>query len=235
MKKIFAVFTLFTICGTSSYAATLPWWLQPTVCRLDPTDCYTTMGAGYDDELWDSASECWGMKLICPDALIAYADEPTPIQKRDTTSSKVIDSDFDINMLSVSGDCFGRRKTIEDGTMISVNGKYVNVWCMGILDNADETTANGEFTYGAQPTCSKLARDGYVAVKNNRCFGKYFDTNKYYIECGSELLPDRIIVLNGADYTAPMGNAPKTKSDADKKFDTMYTISQKQKEKYFAN
>ena len=234
MKKIIITSILMLAFGTGANAATTPWWLQPTVCKLDPTDCYATMGAGYDVELWDVTSECWGMKLVCPDALVKFTDEPTPISKRDTRDSKVIDSDFDVNLLSPNGDCFGRRKTIEDGTMVSIDGKYVNVWCMGILDNADERTANGEITYGVQPKCATLAKNGYAAVKNNKCYGKYFDPNKYYIDCGADTLPTRIIVLNGADYTAPSTGAPVTKKDANKIFETMYSVSQEQKQKYFA-
>lgn len=50
---------LFSLCSLGdTYAATTPWWMQPTVCRLDPTDCYTTMGMGFDSEMWDATSNC---------------------------------------------------------------------------------------------------------------------------------------------------------------------------------
>jgi hypothetical protein len=74
---------------------------------------------------------------------------------------------------------------------------------------------------------------GYVAVENNNCFGKYFDLSKYYIDCGTSLLPNRLILLNGADYNAPSNNAPTTMDAAKQKFNQMYDISKEQKEKYY--
>ena len=50
MKTIFNCSFIFALCSLfigDSNAAT-PWWQQPTVCRLDPTNCYSTMGAGFD-------------------------------------------------------------------------------------------------------------------------------------------------------------------------------------------
>jgi hypothetical protein len=92
---------------------------------------------------------------------------------------------------------------------------------------------NGEIVYKNQPTCSTLARDGYAAINNGRCIGKYYNSSEYFIDCGTGIKPTRLIVLNGADYTATSTNAPETKNDADKLFDTMYSTSQSQKEKYF--
>ena len=40
------------------------WWEQPTVCRMDTTRCYTSMGAGFDSEIWDTDKKCWGMKML---------------------------------------------------------------------------------------------------------------------------------------------------------------------------
>ena len=55
----------------------------------------------------------------------------------------------------------------------------------------------------------------------------------FCIECGTELLPKRLIVLNGADYNAPAYGTPATMDEARKKFDTMYTTSKSQHDKYF--
>ena len=236
-KKFLNYSLLVTLCALShvtSYAATTPWWMQPTVCRLDPTDCYPAMGAGFESEMWDSTSNCWGLKLICPDALTNGKSTPVAMGRADIDRGININPDFNTDLLSTEGECFGRRKTATGGTTASVNGKYVNVWCPGILNNADEILENGEITYGTQPTCSSLAEYGYVGIENGRCYGKYYDTNNYYIECGTAPLPTRLIVLNGADYTAPMNGAPVDDTDAKRKFDTMYSTSQKQKAKYFA-
>ena len=233
MKKTFA-FSIYCLMFSPVAFAATPWWQQPTVCRLDPTDCYSKMGAGYDAELWDSTSQCWGMKLICPDALVAEEYQPVAIGRTEIASGNKIKEDFDPDILN--GDCFGVRKTTSNGTMASVNGEYVRVWCNGILDNADEYLPNGEITYGAQPTCSDLAEYGYIAVENNRCYGKYYDMAKYYIECnGDDIMPSRLIVLNGADYTMSSGNAPADKDAANDIFDKMESVSETQREKYFKN
>ena len=233
MKKLFILSTLSLFCASVASAATTPWWLQPTVCRLDPTDCYTAMGTGFEPEMWDATSGCWGLKLICPEALTTTSRDAVPMGRAEIARGTGIKADFDTDLLSATDECFGRRKTAEGGATASVDGKYVNVWCFGILNKSDETLDNGEIVYGAQPTCASLALDGYVAVENGRCYGKYYDTSKYYIVCGSKLLPNRLIVLNGADYNSPTNGAPTTQDAADKLFDKMYAVSQKQKEKYF--
>lgn len=232
MKKILTFSIISFLTAIDSFAAT-PWWQQPTVCRLDPTNCYSNMGMGYDRELWDATSECWGMKLICPEALNQSEGIPTAVSKTDISKGNIIKQDFDTNVLN--GDCFGTRKTTSNGTMASVNGKYVRVWCNGILDNPDEFLPNGEITYGEQPTCSDLAEYGYVAVENNRCYGKYYDSAEYYIECdGNSLTPSRIILLNGAlDYNTSSDNIPSDKNAANKIFDKMESTSETQRQKYF--
>ena len=225
-KAIFKYSTASILCAMFcgiSHAATTPWWLQPTVCRLDPTGCYSTMGAGFDSEMWDATSNCWGLKLICPDALLDGSRTAQPMGRAEIArdGGKKISTDFNTDLLGPDGDCFGRRKTSENGTVASVGGTLVKVWCPGILDNPDETLTNGEITYGTQPTCSQLAENGYVGVENGRCYGKYFDSAQYYIECGNTLEPTRLIVLNGADYTASMNGAPADATAAEQLFDKM--------------
>lgn len=237
-KAIFKYSTASILCAMFcgiSHAATTPWWLQPTVCRLDPTGCYPTMGAGFDSEMWDATSNCWGLKLICPDALLDGSRTAQPMGRAEIArdGGKKISTDFNTDLLGPDGDCFGRRKTSENGTVASVGGTLVKVWCPGILDNPDETLTNGEITYGTQPTCSQLAENGYVGVENGRCYGKYFDSAQYYIECGNTLEPTRLIVLNGADYTASMNGAPADATAAEQLFDKMYSVSQAQHAKYF--
>lgn len=229
MKKILVSFISLNI-ASGAFAAT-PWWQQPTVCKLNPTDCYPSMGAGYDSELWDAGSNCWGMKFICPEALTAEEYQPVPMGKADIAKGTGIKQDFNTSLLN--GDCFGVRKTTSDGAMASVDGKYVKVWCNGILDNPDDFLENGEITYGKQPTCSELAEYGYVGVINNNCYGKYYDSAEYFIECdGDDLLPSRIILLNGADYNAS-SDGPVDEKAANKIFDEMESVSESQRDKYF--
>ena len=234
MKKLFFVSLLGMLAAPAAFGATssTPWWLQPTICRISTTNCYVPMGAGYDAELWDTSANCRGMKLICPRALTAGGDEPVPMGKTDLSKGTGIKADFDVTALADG--CFGARKTSANGTLASVNGKYINVYCRGVLDNPDEIVATGEITTGVQPTCGALAENGYAAVINGRCYGKYYNPNEYYIECGSDLLPTRLIVLNGADYMAgASANTPSTTDAAKAKFDSMHKVSQAQHEKYF--
>ena len=228
MKKTLTISVLCLAFAPSVAMAVTHWWEQPTVCKLDPTDCYTSMGIGYESEMWDSDANCWGMKLICPEALNPAGDYPVTIGRNEIKSGTGINSDFDTNVLN--GDCFGVRKTKDNGAMAMVNGEYTRVWCNGILDTPDEYMQNGEITYGAQPTCAQLAEYGYVAAVNNNCYGKYYDQSQYYIECnGNDVMPSRLILLNGADYTMNVAGAPADESAADKLFDKMESTSESQR------
>lgn len=232
MKSKLAISILCLVFSTTVFAANTPWWERPTVCKLDPTNCYNVMGTGYDRELWDSGFGCWGMKIICPEALTTGADYPTPMGRNEISKGTNLNKDFDLSILN--GDCFGVRKTKNNGAMASVDGKYVRVWCNGILDNPDEYLENGEITFGTEPTCADLANYGYVATENGKCYGKFYDPAKYYIECNSnEITPSRIIVLNGADYSYSGGNNITDSSSAAKLFDSMEKTSASQREIYF--
>lgn len=190
------------------------------------------MGAGYDSEMWDADSSCRGMKWICADALTdKNATDAKLVGRADIAHGTGINSDFDINVLN--GDCFGMRKSSAGGTKVLIDGKYVNVWCAGVLRNVDETLEFGEITYGAQPTCQTLADDGFVAIAQNKCMGKSFDTAEYFIECdgGDGTLPNRLIVLNGAEANASGGMA--SRDAANQLMEKMYQVSQTQHKKYF--
>ena len=228
MKKNMT-FTILSIVCLTATADAADWWNQPTVCKYNPNKCYTTMGTGFDSEIWDTSANCRGMKYICPNAL------KTPSQKPELVGIKnienMINSDFAPDLLGESGDCFGKRKS--KGTQVMVNGKFVNLYCHGVLDDvADETLTNGEIVYGDQPTCETLKANGYIAVENGKCVGKYLDESKYHIQCGKGLQPERIVLLNGAEITKNTGNIT-TQKDADKIFNTMYSASKDQKKQAF--
>ncbi len=231
MKNLLIVSLILSISAGASMAA-IPWWEQPTVCRVSPSNCYPSMGAGYDSSMWDVGSNCWGQKMICPEATIAQNDSPVAMERGEIARGTGIKQDFDTNVLN--GDCFGVRKTINNGSMASVDGKFVNVWCNGVLDNVDEVLPNGEISFSANPSCTELADNGYIAVLNQRCYGKYYDTAQYYIECDAAgLLPARLIVLNGANYETTATNVPADQRAADAIFDTMHQASSAQHDKYF--
>lgn len=231
MKKLF-ILSIISIITSGASAAT-PWWQQAKVCKLNPTSCYTGMGAGYDSDMWDSGNNCWGLKLICPEALTATANEPVAMIRKDISNRTGIKPDFDTNVLN--GDCFGARKVSSNGSQASVGGTFVNVWCSGILNTPDETVANGEITYGTQPTCKELKENGFVGVPNGRCYGKYYSPSEYYIECsGNAALPDRIIVLNGADYENASAATPNDMQSANALFDAMQRTAEANKKIYYS-
>ena len=237
MKKLFALTFAAMLLGCTS-AHALDWWLQGTICRLDTTRCYPTMsGAGYDAEAWDVTGNCRGMKYICGDALTGKNDSsPVLVGRQELSKGTGINSDYDINALNQGEGCFGVRRSSANGSMVANNGVMTRVFCPGVLSNPDEYLDYGEIVYDtARPTCAELAADGYIATLNGKCYGKYYDVSKYYIECGAgtDLMPTRIVVLNGADMEPVADGTPAEKSDADSLFDRMYSKSKSQKKIHF--
>ena len=230
MKKTFLFLsTLFLIGGAN---AATPWWQQPTICRLSPTNCYVSMGTGYDAGMWDAGAKCWGLKLICSDALkTSNSDDPIAMGRTEIAAATNINSDFDITVLNSENECFGVRKTASGGATASVNGNFVKVWCNGVLDNPDATLESGEITTGTQPSCATLAENGYVGIQNGKCYGKYYDTSNYYIQCNGET--PTLIVLNGVDPDNVSDSEITTKVEADALFNTMYTNAQAQHQLHF--
>ena len=238
MKKLLLAVLGITICGAAF--ASVPWWLQPTICQVNPAKCYAMSGAGFDSDLWDSLSSCRGMKIICGEALVPQQFASKPMSKSAIAAGDGINVDFDLNVLSSGNDCFGVRKTVGGGGMVIVGGRQVRVWCAGILPSPDEQTQYGEITYGAEPTCPQLAAYGYVALLNSTCYGKYFDPNLYYIECAAgQLIPERIVALNGAIvYTGVQGTSityPTTLGAAETLFGSMQADAATRRGKHFGH
>lgn len=234
MRKLFFT-SLLLLIPTLICAAEIPFWQRPTVCKLDTTTCYPSIyGAGYESGMWDTSAKCWGLKLICPEALTTEERYPVPMEKNDISKGKNISSDFDTNVLN--NDCFGARKTSSDGSKAYIDGQIVNVWCMGVLPQTpDAEVANGEIISASkQPSCKELADYGYAAVLNKNCYGKYYDMSKYLIQCNEDdLMPERIIILNGAMDYSSKGDFPVDKQEATSLFNKMYEVSKAQHEKYF--
>ncbi|MDR1697000.1 MAG: hypothetical protein LBR41_02135 [Rickettsiales bacterium] len=193
IKKALIIFLI-----TMGMANSANWWEMVTICMPSRDKCYATMMTGYDAGMWDADSKCFGMKMVCGNALRVADDAPVAMSKSAIATSSNFNSDFDIGVLSGMGKCWGARKTQSNGTRAMVNGKYENVWCAGVLDNPDERTENGFIKFGAQPTCTQLAENGWVAVLDSKCYGRKFDPREYAIECGRGDLPTRIVALNGA-------------------------------------
>lgn len=232
MKKLFIFLPLFILI--TDYAASAPWWEQDTVCKINNEKCYPNMGIGFDTEIWDADANCRGMKYICPEALIPKENTPKLVSKQDLANKKNINPDYNTDILSEYGDCFGHRNINKSGSQVMVSGKYINVWCNGVLDRSDETLANGEITYDTQPNCKTLQKNSYIAVENGNCFGKYIDSSEYYIDCGnSDEKPERLVKLNDAQYGKHTHKGPLTKADANDIFDTMKSVSKTQKKQYF--
>jgi hypothetical protein len=229
-------FTLFTFFIGAADAA---WWDMPTICKINPSNCYSSMGNGFDSGMWDASANCWGLKLVCADALInSGGSDPVAMSKSDIAANRGIGTDFDTSVL-VDGECFGARKTTSGGSKAQVAGKYENVWCSGVISDYDQEVAGGVIKTGPQPLCKDLAPDGIVAVLNGNCYGKSYNPNEYYIECaGNDELPKRLVVLAGArdpiiDTIAPSNMSPATDSDAKNLFDTMQSVSAAKKAEHF--
>ena len=47
MKKM-TIFTMLSIIYMTYGANAADWWNQSTVCKIDTTKCYASMGAGFD-------------------------------------------------------------------------------------------------------------------------------------------------------------------------------------------
>lgn len=237
MKKIFAFMITATcyLLPAACMGAT-NWWLQPTICKPVSTKCWTESGAGIDATMWDAASNCWGMKLICGEALVPSGFDSEPIPKSAINSGTGVNKDFDFTERG-TGACYGVRKTTNGGAMASVNGKSVKVWCRGVLPNPDETMPNGEITYGADPTCSELADYGYAGTLNGNCYGKKYNQNDYYIECAdpNAPLPSRIVELRGATgYRTGTSSGTGIANTTDL-FNDMYNTSRAAHAEHFNN
>lgn len=240
MKRNCSLFTLCSLlsalCAAPPARAATQWWQQPTICRMDTSKCYSSMGVGYDSGFWDAASGCWGMKLVCAEALNnPIGDEPVPMSKAAIANNTGISLDFDVGTLN--GNCFGARRSGSGSNTTIVGGISVKVWCRGVLNNPDQITSTGEIKGGAQPTCSELAEDGWVAALNGKCWGRKYPVSEYHIECGSGELPTRIIALNKADFITGGGsapaNVPTTQAAANTLFDAMQAAAKAQRALHF--
>jgi hypothetical protein len=199
-KHIFLYLLPFTVINAN---AAVEWWLKPTICQPSSVECYVGMGTGFDAELWDVGGNCRGEKLICPNAVVSLSESsPMPFSKSEISNSSIISGDFDVSALNSQQGCFGLRKTRNNGTNAKVGNEWRNVYCSGILDYPDEILQTGEIMLGTddQPTCKSLAENGYIAILNGQCFGKFgYPSTDFYLECNdTDLLPKKIIVLNGA-------------------------------------
>lgn len=237
MRRMF-LFIIVSVLLFGNANADTPWWQHDEFCRISPTNCYATMGIGYEPTDWDITSNCWGKKYICADAIRnSDSNDSVLMGRAEIADASRIDSDFDVTILN--GDCFGARKIKDGGTKVSVDGEFVEVWCYGALSNPDENAnlENGEIpASGLTPTCAELKTNGYVGIKNGKCYGKYYNQNEYYIQCNDNnptTLPT-LVILNGVDSeNVVVDSRITTQSDADSLFRQMYQNAQERHKLYF--
>ena len=214
-----------------AHAATVfdKWWEHDEICQIDDTRCYS-ISVGIDQEQWDASAGCRGRKYICANALTTGGDEPRAMTRADIANGTDIKVDFDVNTYISNENCYGSRRTKNNGAMVSVGGQYVRVWCNGILNNpAEETLPNGEFTTGAEPTCLELAEQNIAGIITGNCYGKRYSEDTYAIDCNGE--SPVLILLNGANYDS--GGRGITMADATATFNSMVSTSTAQREIYF--
>ncbi|MDR1071979.1 MAG: hypothetical protein LBL21_05045 [Rickettsiales bacterium] len=229
MKKIIL---LFALASAVTPAAAVDWWKMPTICKPNSATCYTSMGSGFDEAEWDDIGNCRGKKLICPSAITGGANAPEALAKHEISDPSKIADYFDVSALDAAGECFGMRRTRSNGTSAQVGSSaWVNVYCAGALGSPDEVLPTGGIMLNPldQPTCETLKADGYIGVLNGSCYGKpQYPPSDFFLECeGGNLLPSRIVILNGAtEYRAEPGTPtpslyPTTEQDAAMMFDQM--------------
>jgi hypothetical protein len=240
-------FFLFAIALVATFAAKAEWWDKPTICKPNNTTCYSAAGAGFDNEAWDNLGNCKGKKIICPNAIIGVntPNGPEAFSKNEISDPTKISGDFDVSALDQAGECFGIRKTRNNGTEAKIASRWVNVYCSGALDDPDETMPNGEIMLAEadQPTCKTLRDSGYIGTLNGACYGKpQYPASDFYLECeGDNLKPEKIAILNGADNyrTDSASNPaaspyPTNEEQAAATFDKMVENAEKQREKHAA-
>lgn len=237
MKKQFAILVFgCTTCGTA-FCAGLDWWNHDTICQINDSRCYASTTAGIDFSLetgWDISGNCRGKKYICGTALSPAGANAVAMERNDILRNVGISSDFDTGVYVSAENCYGARKTRQNGAMALIDGEYVPVWCSGVLgettNTETESVANGEIATTATPTCTDLAEMNYVATLNGNCYGKKYDPNKYAIDCDNGT--PVIIVLNGAQYD-PTGHGAMTHAMAGTRFAAMQASATTQRTIHF--
>ena len=231
MKRQLAILLFgYTTCGTA-FGAAIDWWNHLTICQVNNTNCYGNITAGIDSSPetgWDISGNCRGRKIICPTALTDGGTEPVPMDRADIIRYTGISSDFDTDIYVSNEQCYGARKTSQNGTMVLINGEYERVWCNGVLINPTDTVANGEI--GPAPSCFELATDNYVATLNGNCYGKRYDPRQYSIDCENDT--PVIIVLNGAEYDIN-GRESMTTETANEMFRSLQESATRQRAIHF--
>ena len=239
MKRYIIAFSIFLF--PFSFLQAEWWWARPTICQPSNVRCFTNMtGPGFEPDDWDHGANCRGLKLICPNAITRGGNYVAPEPMTRSEIASYIHPDFDALTLNLAEGCFGSRRVRNNGSQARVSsmpGGWVNVFCHGVLDAPDEALDTGEIILDAnnQPTCTTLAKDGFIGVLvNGRCFGRFgYPESDFFQECvGANILPARIIILNGADIGTsasatiwpsllPNGQPPATEELAAQKFTIM--------------
>ncbi|MDR3208790.1 MAG: hypothetical protein LBT45_02990 [Rickettsiales bacterium] len=239
------VFSFFAVALLAMPAAAADWWKMPTICKPNATTCYSSLGSGFDEAEWDEVGNCRGKKLVCPNAVLGGGQSsPTAFSKYELSDPAKIDPDFDISALDAKAGCFGMRKTRNNGTNAKVGSNWFNVYCNGALDAPDEVLPTGGImlTPADQPTCETLRESGYIGILNGSCYGKpQYPKSDFYLECeGNNLLPTRIVALNGATPnittagTPPASTYPTTEEAAIALFDQMAEDANTQRAAHYA-
>ena len=198
-KKIISWILFVIVCSPALGA--FDWWNldDEFVCQIDNTPCYFGVTQGVDDE-WDVTGSCRGRKYVCGDALKENTSS-SAIAVNKTEINNSVSSDFDVTVYVAGENCYGTRKTTDNGRMASVNGRYVKVWCNGVLNSPTDTLSNGEFTTGAEPTCKQLANDGFAGIAN----GKPTKEGVILLD-GLKLLDSSKLTVSGSPYAKTILN-----------------------------
>ena len=240
MKRLLALSLVFGMFAFSAHA--INWWNRPTICQPVYDTCAPMGTPGWEMQFWDVAASCWGVKMVCGDALVGQIAHEVPFP---SNSQMQVQIGFDITEFDAERGCFGVRAGGTEPDTVNCPGGDVRIWCPGILGDLGFFSASrgaGEYSCLARPTCADLASVGVVAIRNNNCWGVRYVYPEFFIECvGDSELPRRIIRLNGADWRpAPAGGGPiqappmgGTRPTASDIFQRMREIATDNRNRYF--
>lgn len=190
---------IFFVLFLSNSAYSFVFQGHPTICKPKAlSKCYNISDntEGYSSKDFDELAKCRGKKIICKDAINGGLENKA-LSKYEINDPSVVSQDFDFNIFLKNKNCFGVRKTIDNGIYALKDNKYVKVWCKNIPFEQTENLPNGKIISDSmyQPTCENLAQKNILDIQKGNCFGELLSAD-YSFVCdtnSSGTLPKYII------------------------------------------
>ena len=131
---------------------------------------------------FDELAKCKGKKIICKDALNGGFENKV-LSKDEINDPSIVSQDFDFDVFLKNKNCFGVRKTIDNGIYALKDNKYVKVWCKNIPMGQTEDLPNGKIISDSmyQPTCENLAQKNILDIQKANCFGELLSADYSFV------------------------------------------------------